>query len=73
MRTAAAVAGVRPDGALVTQRPAPGVADMLACRVVLGAREPSAEARTLLQGRVEESNYAVWLGAAYRNRTDKED
>jgi hypothetical protein len=53
VRTAAAVAGVRAGGAVVAQRAAPPIADVLAVRVMLGPREPSAQPGALLQGRVE--------------------
>ena len=53
VRTAAAVARVRAGGAVVAQRAAPRVAGMLSGRVVLGPREPPAQPRALLQGRVE--------------------
>jgi hypothetical protein len=38
---------------MVTQRAALAITDMLAVHVVLGPRKPSAEARALLQGRVD--------------------
>ena len=53
VRAAAAVTGVRAGGAVVTQRAAPRVAGMLSDRVVLDPREPPAQPRALLQGRVE--------------------
>jgi hypothetical protein len=53
VQTAAAVTGVRAGGAVVAQRTAPGVAGVLAVRVVLGTRKPPAQARALLQGCIE--------------------
>jgi hypothetical protein len=53
VRAAAAVASVRAGGAMVTQRAAPGVAGMLAGRVVLDPRKPPTQPRALLQRRVE--------------------
>jgi hypothetical protein len=53
VRTATAVTGVRPGGAVVAQRTAPPITRMLPRRVVLGPREPPTEPGALLQGRVE--------------------
>ena len=53
VRTAAAVAYVRPGSAVVAQGATPSVAEMLAVRVVLCPRQPSAQPGALLQGGVE--------------------
>ena len=44
---------MRAGGAVVAQRAAPPVTGVLSGRVVLGPREPPAQPRALLQGRVE--------------------